>query len=413
MIEMLFEYISFILCIHKIAKKKLKLDIWLIVPFLIEMLVILLNNRDKIPVWYKLIVFGGLFLYTKIKVVGTWNKAVSVYGIMLIVIMSLQLLQYYFLKFFMHKLIIREGIIVNINICLVILLWKEKYSKVIMAKINEVKWAVIAVIFLLTLSRILYLFTKNVRVDFEMAMQFLLETIGLSVASVLWIGAENEKNHKVRELQMYDMYNRTFEEAIIAIRTRQHEFENHINAIRCLQYSIADREEVLEAQREYCEKVIQENKLNKLLKLNFEPVLIGFLYSKITAAEEKGIDTKYEVQAVDIKEKVAIYEFIELVGILFDNAVEALEEKENKTIILKVMAEKGKSFSVEIANASAVYPNSEIEKFSSYGYSTKGEKRGVGLTRVKEITKKYNAVYHIQNCIYSGDNYLSFKITFD
>ncbi len=414
MVELLLEYMSLILCIHKIAKKKITFCMWLIVPFLLEGIWVLWSNGDTMPVGYKLFIFGGLFIYTKIKVTDTWHKAINVFGTMLIVIMFLQLLQYYLFKLVTQEFYItRYGeIIANINICLLIMLWRGEYGRIIVAKLNKIRGVIITVIFSLIFIRMLYLFSQNDYIDFEIAVQFLVETIGLSIACILWISAEGEKNHKERELQMYELYNRAFEEAIVTIRTRQHEFENHINAIKCMQYTIEDHEKLIAAQEQYCEKVLQENKLNKLLKMDLEPVLIGFLYSKIKAAEEKGISTKYELQPVDIKKKIAIYEFIELVGILYDNAVEALEENDNKVILLKLQMEDETSFSLEVANTSIVYPNSEIEKFCSYGYSTKGEKRGVGLARTKEIVQKHNAVYLIHNCIYNGENYLCFKIKF-
>lgn len=409
--EMLFEYICLVLCIHKIAGKKVQINLWVILPFLMEWILVVLSSIFKISLGYKFIVVAGILLYIKVKVVGTWKKAVNVCGTMLIIILSLQVMQYYLFKFLILESVFGEyeGIIVNINICLLLLLWKEKYGNIVISKINKIKGIVIS---LLILIRILYIVSRNAYADVENVVQFLFETIGLSIVCILWISAEKEKNHKAREVQMYELYNKAFEEAIMTIRTRQHEFENHINAICCLQYTIADHDELLLAQEQYCEKVLQENKLNRLLKLNMEPVLTGFLYSKITSAEEKGIVTKYEIQSTNIKEKIAIYEFIELVGILFDNAVEALNEKNGKIIILKMLIEDESSFSVEIANSSPVYSNNEIEKFCSYGYSTKGEKRGIGLSRVKEIAKKYNAIFQIQNCIYDGGNYLSFKLSF-
>ena len=410
-IQMIIEYMSFMLCIHKVAKKKIKFSLEVMIPFFIEWIYALYSNKEEIPVGCKLIIFFGIFLYIKIKVVGTWKKAINVFGVSLLVIMLLQLLQIYLFGVveFEFNIAQYKGLIINTNICILLLAWREKYSNIIMEKLNRMKGVAI---FLLIFVRIIYLLSRNSYADFGIAMQFLFETIGLSVACVLWISAEKEKNHKLREIQMYEMYNQAFEEAIITIRTRQHEFENHINAIRCMQYSIDNHEELLLEQEKYCEKVLQENKLNKLLRLNIEPVLIGFLYSKILSAEENGINTKYEIQAVDIKEKIEINEFIELIGILFDNAVEALEEKECKKIILNLIKEDDKVFSLEIANVSPVYSNSEIEKFCSYGYSTKGEKRGIGLSRTKEIAQKYNIVYQIQNCVYDSDNYLSFKLRF-
>lgn len=409
--ELLFEYMALVLCIHKVAKKKVEVNIWMFLPFIIEWICVFLSTMGTISIVCKILVLGGIFLYTKIKLVETWKKAGNIFGIGILLVLSLQVLQYYLIEFlpqFLQLCIVKyEMILININICMLSFFWKEKYVNAIVVRLNKGM-----AIFLLMFIRVIYLASQSTYSGVKNTIYFFVETIGLSVACILWISTEKEKSHKAREVQMYTMYNQAFEEAIFTIRTRQHEFENHINAIKCMKYTIADQEELLLKQEQYCERVLKENKLNKLLKLEVEPVLIGFLYSKITSAEEKGISTEYEIQPIDIKEKIAIYEFIEVVGILFDNAVEALEKRESKKIILRISREEVNAFSLEIANCSPFYLNSEIEKFCSYGYSTKGENRGVGLSRVKDIVKKYNAKCLIQNCIYYEENYLSFKLNF-
>ena len=115
---------------------------------------------------------------------------------------------------------------------------------------------------------------------------------------------------------------------------------------------------------------------------------------------------------IDIRGRIQVYEIIELIGVLFDNAIEALQEKKNKKLILKLV-NTDRGFMIEIANISRVYMNNEIENFWTYGYSTKGENRGIGLVRAKEIVKKTNAILSIQNQIYEDENYLCFNIRFD
>lgn len=301
------------------------------------------------------------------------------------------------------------GIIINSIICIIIYEWKSKYFVSIINKLKKRKIVILTLLCVLSLSSLLLVYNSGRQVDYNIAIQFLIGVIGLSVVTVWWINAENESRHKTKELQMYESYSQAFEDAIKTIRVRQHEFENHINAIKCLHYTIKDRDELISAQEKYCEKVLEENSINKLLSLNLEPILIGFLYSKIMEAQSKGICTTYDIHFDNVIQKIELYELIEILGILIDNAIEALEEiSENKHIILRLTEDD--SFSIEVANISRVYKNSEIEKFCVYGFSTKDNKRGVGLSRVKEITKNYGAILKIQNCEYENNNYLSFKI---
>ena len=211
---------------------------------------------------------------------------------------------------------------------------------------------------------------------------------------------------------MYELYNHAFEETIATIRMRQHEFQNHINAIKCMKYSIENQDELLIEQERYCDDVLRESSIANLLKLRMDPVLVGFLYAKITTAQDAGIQVEYEVNPIDIRGRIETYEMIELIGGLFDNAVEALKEMKTRKIMLKLVnIEKG--FIVEVANISRIYSNNEIENFCSYGYSTKAKNRGIGLARIKEIIRKTRATLLIQNQSYKNENYLCFKVCFE
>lgn len=414
-IEILLEYISIILCLYKIAKVKIRFNFWLIILFLIEAFLFGLNGMRKVPVQYELIIVLLQFLYTKFYFKNTWKKSITIYGTMLIITMLLQLLCFYICKILLIdiKEIEYSGIWVNIVVCIVIGIWKDKYIRILVNKLNIVKEEVITMIFLLILLRIIYLCGHNETVDFEVAIQFLIETLGVGIASALWLSAENEKEHKKKEIQMYEMYNKAFEETVMTIRIRQHEFENHINAMKSLNYTIKNSEELVVLQEEYCETVLKGNRINKLLSLNINPVVIGFLYSKFTNAEEKGISVEFEIQSINISDSIEIYEFIEIIGILFDNAVEALNDYEDKIIRFKLLLEKENAFSLEIANVSKIYLNEELEMFCMNGYSSKGINRGIGLSRVKEIVINNDAEILIQNSNHKSNNYLSFKIYFN
>lgn len=413
-IEILLEYLCIILCIHRLAGKKVKIDRWVILLFAFELVIVFLIDKINISRAYEIFVFIGIFAYIKKKVVDSWSKTIEVYGATLINITVLQMLMYWGLKILKFPLLNTQygGIFINFINSLIIWKWKKTYIISIVRKLRTQKSTIIILLCILSLSSLLFVYNSGKQISYDIAVQFMFGIIGLSIVSIWWISAENENRHKTKELRMYESYNQAFEEAIKTIRTRQHEFENHINAIRCLQYTIKDHEELIIAQEKYCKKVLEENSINKLLSLNLEPILVGFLYSKITEAQGKSIHTIYDIHANDIAQRLELYELIELLGIFFDNAVEALEDESgDKCIILKIVTEEN-NFFIEISNISHVYTNNEIEKFCQFGYSTKDNKRGVGLTRAKEIIKHHGGLLQIQNDVYHNDNYLSFKITF-
>ena len=65
-IELAVEYMAFVLCIYKSAKRKVKFSLWMFLPFFIEWIYVLWSDTGKISIICKLIVLVGIFLSIKI-----------------------------------------------------------------------------------------------------------------------------------------------------------------------------------------------------------------------------------------------------------------------------------------------------------------------------------------------------------
>ena len=362
------------------------------------------------------ITYMNLFVYVKIKLCKKWIYSIKVFSLMIVIIPSLQLVIYFSIKTILDLLENKNvmGIIVNCIVCIVIILWKKEYLYYLGQKLVKWRGGIIGLIIIFFVTYVLDIYRKSDFTYKSVTLLSFMGIVGVGMVSILLLNAENEKKLKAKELQMYEIYNRTFEEAIITIRARQHEFDNHIQAIKCLQYIIEEPNELIKAQNEYCDKVLNENSFNKLLKLYTEPILTGFLYSKLMNAQEQGIKVHHEVHTIELRNRVNVCELIEVIGILLDNATEALlsENIFDRILIIKILQEEKDTFSVEVSNRSRKYTNSDIEKFCLYGYSTKGEDRGIGLARAKEITQKYDAEFYIENISYNEKNFLCFKLVF-
>lgn len=68
------------------------------------------------------------------------------------------------------------------------------------------------------------------------------------------------------------------------------------------------------------------------------------------------------------------YKMIEILGVLLDNAMEAVEQRDSKNITVK-MLEQPEQLSVAIKNDSMHYEREEIMRFFEPGYSKKVRKR--------------------------------------
>lgn len=417
-IEIFTEYLSIIMCMHKIAKKKVTLDRYVWMFFLLDLFSVLLAHKYREEhSWLMMIVYVNFFVYVKMRLSERWTDAIKVFGAMLFLIPSLQLIIYYGIKYIFTPAVSEQvkGIIVNCVSCLLLIIWKKEYIFWAAKWLVKSGGVIIIFIFWLFFAFLLYSYKISEFVYKPVTLQSVAGIVGVGTISILWINAENEKKNKAKELQLYQLYNKTFEEAILAIRARQHEFDNHINAIKCLQFTVENPNDLIKAQNEYCNKVLNENSFNKLLRLHTEPILTGFLYSKFMNAKEQEIYILHEVHSIKFQDIVEVSDMIEILGIIIDNAIEALlyENQSNRILIVKLLQENKEHIGLEISNKSRKYLNSEIEKFCIYGYSTKGYNRGIGLARVKEIVKKYKADFHIGNVNYNEANYLCFKIDFD
>lgn len=408
-LEIFTEYISIILCMYKIAGKKNKIS-WKSLVYIICYIIMAFAVENVS--FGKLVIYAYLFIYARLRIVDTWKQIIKPFVIMMCAIPMLQLLLYAAIGEGMVKIfsIYSVIIIINILISTFFIVWKEEYVAFLVNTVTKFG-KVIFIILLFFLFRCLISYFSEYRVINAYSMrQIVICFLIVALMLIFWINSENEKQHKAEELRTYQLYTKTFEDAVATIRMKQHEFDNHINAIKCMRYTIQDTKKLFDEQDKYCDRILQDNKFNKLLKLNVSPILTGYLYSKFTTASAYGMDIEYEIQDVDIKH-IAINDLIEIIGILFDNAVEALEEQADKKIEVKLLKTE-KLFTISIANISTWKTNSEIEKFFEYGYSTKGTEHGVGLCRVNALLKKYKTCIQVENITKDDMNYLCFKVVF-
>ena len=281
--EIFTEYVSIILCAHKVAGKRLKLDKVSLFDFICWMIVVFVGNNISFG---KLIVYTYLYIYIKIRIAKTWKQAIKPFIMTYCIIPMSQLLIFAVINDAILGIfsIYLQGIIVNILIITFLVLWKEKYLLVLMNIVTKYGRVIFFILMFFLLKCLISYFSEYKEINAYSMRQLEICFLIVALMVIFWINSENEKRHKAEELRIYKLYTETFEDAVTAIRMRQHEFDNHINAIKCMRYTIQDTNKLFDEQDKYCDKILQENKYNKLLKLNMSPILIGYLYSKFTTS---------------------------------------------------------------------------------------------------------------------------------
>ena len=198
------------------------------------------------------------------------------------------------------------------------------------------------------------------------------------------IDAEKRK----AQLEINKLYYDTYEELIISIRKKQHDFNNHINAIQGILYTAISYEELKEQEEKYLDEITEDRQQISILTKVENPLIAGFLTVKIQEAERKGINVEYNCIFPKVKINMPEYQLIEMMGILLDNAIEAVEKMDaSKLMQIRLLMVEG-VINFSVTNTYLISDVKDISNFFAKGYSTKGNNRGIGLYKLKELMQK-------------------------
>ncbi len=87
-------------------------------------------------------------------------------------------------------------------------------------------------------------------------------------------------NMKKKQLQVYEKYIPIIDELIDEIRVKQHEFDNHIQALNMIAVTSIDYEGIVNSMENYINDIEANRNLEDLIKLD-NKMLVGILYIKI------------------------------------------------------------------------------------------------------------------------------------
>lgn len=249
--------------------------------------------------------------------------------------------------------------------------------------------------------------------DYRVFLMFLLMVIVVIWGIIDWRKNYIMMQQKERELKLYKMYIQPLEELVKEIRAKQHEYDNHMNAILNMHLTVDSYEELVEKQSAYIMAVAKENDSRQYLPLLriSDKVLAGFIYSKIVTSPAN-VHTDVVVKNLEIISRVSEHLMIEFVGTLIDNAYEACTGEEGH-VIIEIDSEHDK---LEFTIKNRIWQEiglSQLGKFFEKGYSTKSKsgKRGLGLYRAKQLCEKYGGEITVGVEENEEKKYICFQIT--
>ncbi len=247
------------------------------------------------------------------------------------------------------------------------------------------------VIFILLLILVLSIIMYEITKSYFLGSEYILSIFAILIFAVLFIIYFTEKYEKDKLIIKYDQlfdYVQTFEKWIDNEKLNIHESKNQLATLR-------DMVKRNKKATEYIDNIIKERiniESQNLQKLKYVPNggLKGLLFYKITRAENEGIDLFVDISknVYSLLEKFNIEEnktLCRLVGIFFDNAIEASKMTPRKIISCEIY-DNNKYLVIAISNTFS--GSIEINKIYQNGYSTKGKNRGKGLYLAEKISKK-------------------------
>ena len=201
-----------------------------------------------------------------------------------------------------------------------------------------------------------------------------------------------EKLNQEQTLRYRDMerYSRHIEELYKEVRSFRHDYSNLLTSLR-----LGIEEEDMEQIKEVYDSVLkdsseklQDNKydLGRLVNIR-DKALKSLLAGKFLKARDKKIIFNIEVPEEIQVEGMSLLDFLTIVSILCDNAIEASAETNHSHVSIAFF--KNGAQETFIIENSIKEEGIDISEIFSFGASSKGEERGVGLYTVMKLVESH------------------------
>ena len=196
-----------------------------------------------------------------------------------------------------------------------------------------------------------------------------------------------EQTLRYRDMERYSLH---IEELYKEVRSFRHDYTNLLTSLR-----LGIEEEDMEQIKEVYDSVLkdssqklQDNKydLGRLVNIR-DKALKSLLAGKFLKARDKKIIFNVEVPEEIQVEGMRLLDFLTIVSILCDNAIEASAEASQSHVSIAFL--KSGAQETFIIENSIKEEGIDISEIFSFGVSSKGEERGVGLYTVMKIVESY------------------------
>ena len=210
-----------------------------------------------------------------------------------------------------------------------------------------------------------------------------------------------------KRIHMIEQYVPIVEELISQVRARQHEFNNRMMAIEAAVTS-ADTEEARKEVTALTGSIGISLNDRELLSCDSK-MIAGMLFGKIKQAEAANHHIELSLHGLFKKTVTPETEWIEVIGILLDNAIEA--SPKGSTIFLS-SKKQGDFLELTVSNPAPPLSNTEFMALFGKGVTTKTNRdgHGFGLYNILRMTERYHGKILTRNESILNENYVVFGV---
>lgn len=411
------EAFTFIYILFKLNGRKYRIDINSVIFIAFDLILMTGINQLLLPRWSSYLIYFAIIIFCRIEFKKTLRKTVIGTVVCILFVSVIQVVSYLasLLLYGMRLPEIIQLNVISIVMLLVSVLITNRFDvSKLMYYTNDFDFMGMFAIFFGLAGFALCVYQIRI-VKSGISIQNLVWICGAIVFGYVAVSRCAEYKRKYTEekeaLEAFKMYENSYKDIIENIRIKQHDIKNHINNIYVQSIVYDTYEELIEAQKKYCDEIIYDNRHSSLLKIE-NTSIAGFLYSKITEAEQKGIDTFYKIECMNFECNIPVYRMIEILGNLINNAIEELELREDRRMRLEI-TETNQVLFIEVMNVSEVIAWDKINEMFKKGISSKGTDRGLGLYSIKKLSKEYGFEIMCSNKKYLDTNWISFVINIE
>ena len=358
-----------------------------------------------------IIFFLNILIYGKIFKMPLEKGIISCGILMIIIFFSDILASLFFMsQFSINK--IRSNLLIffisNITVCIIaITLIKIKIIKCQMNKFYEsiLKRASITnvLFFILLIFGFSYLFYHIGTSSFfnqEYIVNFIIMIIFI-IITYIFIESQNKYKKLESEYDYLFSYVQNFEDWIEKEQLNRHEYKNQLAVLRCLTKDKKVKEKIDEILED---NINIEGQAVTNLKNLPKGGIKGLMYYKAALAQKKKINltTDVSIESKGLLTKLSekqVRILCKLIGIYFDNAIEAAAESRKKNLMIEIYELKDR---VSIVFSNTFKRHKNMKDRNKKGVSSKGEGRGNGLYFASKLIKENKWLEQKQEII---DNY--------